>query len=129
MRSAGDMTAAKSQGEATGVTSHVDTVAADGKSGARSPRISRWLDENLGGAGFVRRSMRHIFPDHWSFFLGEIALYCFIILIVTGIFLSLFFKASGDQVIYQGSYEPLRGTTMSAAYSSVLGITFDVRAV
>src|SRR5665647_792473 len=73
MRSAGDMTAAKSQGEATGVTSHVDTVAADGKSGARSPRISRWLDENLGGAGFVRRSMRHIFPDHWSFFLGAVS--------------------------------------------------------
>ena len=102
-------------------------TAADGKPGARPARMSRWVDENLGGAGFLRRSMRHIFPDHWSFFLGEIALYCFIVLIVTGIFLSLFFKASGEQVIYQGSYEPLRGTTMSAAYSSVLGITFDVR--
>jgi ubiquinol-cytochrome c reductase cytochrome b subunit len=105
-----------------------DTMAADDKSGARTPRASRWVDENLGGAGFIRRSMRHIFPDHWSFFLGEIALYCFIILVITGIFLSFFFKASGDQVIYQGSYEPLRGTTMSAAYSSVLQITFDVRA-
>jgi ubiquinol-cytochrome c reductase cytochrome b subunit len=93
----------------------------------RTPRVSRWLDENLGGAGFVRRSMRHIFPDHWSFFLGEIALYCFVVLVGTGIFLSLFFKASGEQVIYQGSYEPLQGTTMSAAYSSVLDITFDVR--
>lgn len=102
-------------------------TATDGKPGARPARMSRWVDENLGGAGFVRRSMRHIFPDHWSFFLGEIALYCFIVLIVTGIFLSLFFQASGEQVIYQGSYEPLRGTTMSAAYSSVLGITFDVR--
>ncbi len=102
-------------------------AATTGAPQPRRMRISRWVDENLGGAGFVRRSLQHIFPDHWSFFLGEIALYCFIVLVGTGIFLSLFFKASGEQVIYQGSYEPLRGTTMSAAYSSVLHITFDVR--
>ena len=134
MRSDGDMTTSTSQDESPATASQADVTAADGTSVApdkdlsrATPRLSRWLDENLGGAGFVRRSMRHIFPDHWSFFLGEIALYCFIVLVITGIFLSLFFKASGDQVIYQGSYAPLRGTTMSAAYSSVLQITFDVR--
>ncbi|MCL5734315.1 MAG: cytochrome bc complex cytochrome b subunit [Actinobacteria bacterium] len=126
MRTDNEMTAAKRGGEMTGQISQVETMAPEGNSDATS-RASRWLDENLGGAGFVRRSMRHIFPDHWSFFLGEVALYCFVVLVVTGIFLSLFFKASGDQMVYHGSYEPLRGTTMSAAYSSVLQITFDVR--
>jgi len=72
--------------------------------------------------------MRHIFPDHWSFFLGEMALYSFIIIVITGIFLALFFRASSAEVVYQGSYEPLRGVAMSDAYASVVEISFDVRA-
>jgi len=54
-----------------------------------------WLDENLGGGSkLLRDELRHIFPDSWAFFLGEIALYCFILLVVTGIYLALFFHAS-----------------------------------
>ena len=71
----------------------------------RSPLrpAARWLDTNLGGSGLLREELRHIFPDSWAFFLGEIALYCFIILVATGVFLALFFQASEAPVIYEGS--------------------------
>ncbi len=97
----------------------------------RSPlrRGAGWLDENLGGGSkLLRDELRHIFPDSWAFFLGEIALYCFILLVVTGIYLALFFQASQAEVVYQGSYQPLVGVPMSAAYSSVLDLSLDVRA-
>jgi ubiquinol-cytochrome c reductase cytochrome b subunit len=89
--------------------------------------IANEIDERFGSAKFVRRSARKVFPDHWSFMLGEIALYSFIILLLTGTFLSLWFKPSQGQVIYEGSYVPLHGLQMSEAYSSTLHISFDVR--
>ena len=89
---------------------------------------ARWLDTNLGGSGLLREELRHIFPDSWAFFLGEIALYCFIILVATGIFLALFFQASEAPVVYQGSYAPLHGSEVSAAYDSVVNLSLDVRA-
>jgi ubiquinol-cytochrome c reductase cytochrome b subunit len=91
-------------------------------------RIVAWLDRNFGGTRLIRESLRHVFPDHWSFFLGEIALYCFIVLVVTGTYLALFFHPSSAQVVYHGSYVPLRGVVMSDAYKSVVDISFDVRA-
>ena len=97
----------------------------------RSPlrRGAGWLDENLGGgSSLLRDELRHIFPDSWAFFLGEIALYCFILLVVTGIYLALFFHASQAEVVYHGSYQPLVGVPMSDAYSSVLDLSLDVRA-
>jgi ubiquinol-cytochrome c reductase cytochrome b subunit len=97
----------------------------------RSPlrRGAGWLDENLGGgSGILRQELRHVFPDSWAFFLGEIALYCFIILVVTGVYLALFFHASQAQVVYHGSYQPLLGVPMSDAYSSVLDLSLNVRA-
>jgi ubiquinol-cytochrome c reductase cytochrome b subunit len=91
-------------------------------------RAARWLDRNLGGSSILREELRHIFPDSWAFFLGEIALYCFIVLVVTGIFLALFFHASQAVVVYHGSYHPLSGVPMSDAYSSVLDLSWNVRA-
>ena len=91
-------------------------------------RAARWLDRNLGGSSILREELRHIFPDSWAFFLGEIALYCFILLVVTGIFLALFFHASQAVVVYHGSYHPLSGVPMSDAYSSVLDLSWNVRA-
>jgi ubiquinol-cytochrome c reductase cytochrome b subunit len=91
-------------------------------------RAGRWLDSRLHAAKFVRRAMDHVFPDHWSFLLGEIALYSFVILVITGTFLAMFFDASSTDVIYHGSYHPLDGVKMSAAYQSVLHISFDVPA-
>jgi ubiquinol-cytochrome c reductase cytochrome b subunit len=75
----------------------------------------------------MRTWLRKIFPDHWSFLLGEIALYTFIILLLTGTFLTLFFQPSMTDVVYHGSYVPLRGVHMSEAYASTLRISFDVR--
>ncbi|MGR6919634.1 cytochrome bc1 complex cytochrome b subunit [[Actinomadura] parvosata] len=90
-------------------------------------RPSGFLDDRLGGAGFLKRNLRKIFPDHWSFLLGEIALYSFVILLLTGTFLTLWFKPSMTEVVYDGSYAPLKGVMMSEAYASSLEISFDVR--
>src|SRR5947199_5789841 len=89
--------------------------------------IARWIDQRLGAAHFARRALDKAFPDHWSFLLGEIAMYCFIVLVATGTFLALFFTASPQHVVYRGSYVPLRGVSMSAAYRSVIDLSFDVR--
>lgn len=92
------------------------------------PETARAFDRRLGLAKWVRHALNHVFPDHWSFMLGEIALYSFLLLIVTGAYLAMFFNASSAGVIYHGSYAPLDGIKMSAAYRSVLHISFDVRA-
>jgi ubiquinol-cytochrome c reductase cytochrome b subunit len=86
-----------------------------------------WLDDRFGGARGVRVFMRKVFPDHWSFLLGEIALWSFVILLLTGTFLSLFFVPSMTEVTYHGSYVKLHGIRMSEAYASTLRISFDVR--
>ena len=85
------------------------------------------LDDRLHAAKGVRTLLRKVFPDHWTFLLGEIALYSFIILILTGIFLTLFFNPSMTQVVYHGSYTKLDGVRMSQADESTLNISFDVR--
>jgi ubiquinol-cytochrome c reductase cytochrome b subunit len=85
------------------------------------------LDQRLTIGKLVKDNLRKVFPDHWSFLLGEIALYSFIVLLLSGTFLTLFFKPSMIEVIYQGSYEPLRGVPMSEAFASTLDISFDVR--
>jgi ubiquinol-cytochrome c reductase cytochrome b subunit len=91
-------------------------------------RVVRYLDERSGSAPFIRKTLRYLFPDHWSFLLGEVALYCFVILVLTGIYLTFFFEPSLTPVHYHGSYAPLRGAEMSAAYKSAVDISFDVKA-
>jgi quinol---cytochrome-c reductase cytochrome b subunit len=85
------------------------------------------LDERLQLATPLRRVFNKVFPDHWSFLLGEIALYSFIVLLLTGTFLTFFFDPSMQEVRYQGSYTPLRNIEMSRAYASTLDLSFDVR--
>jgi ubiquinol-cytochrome c reductase cytochrome b subunit len=87
----------------------------------------RFLDDRLRGAKSFRTAFRKIFPDHWSFLLGEIALYSFIILLLTGTFLTFFFQPSMTDVVYHGSYTTLDNVHMSEAYASTLRISFDVR--
>ncbi len=87
-----------------------------------------WADERLGIAGMAKKQIRKVFPDHWSFMLGEIALWSFVVLLLTGVFLSLWFKPSMGEVVYDGSFDQLRGIEMSEAYASTLHISFDVRA-
>ncbi|WP_280356944.1 cytochrome b [Nocardia otitidiscaviarum] len=84
-------------------------------------------DERYQAAAFVKRSINKVFPTHWSFLLGEIALYTFIILLLSGVYLTLFFDPSMSEVVYDGVYQPLRGVTMSRAYESTLHISFEVR--
>ena len=85
------------------------------------------VDDRLIVAGPLRRTLNKVFPDHWSFLLGEIALYSFVILLLSGTYLTFFFDASMREVVYEGTYAPLRGAEMSAAYESTLYISFDVR--
>jgi ubiquinol-cytochrome c reductase cytochrome b subunit len=89
--------------------------------------IANYLDERTSISVAVKQLGRKIFPDHWSFMLGEIALYSFIIILLSGTFLTLFFDPSMVEVHYEGSYAPLKGIQMSAAYASSLDITFDIR--
>jgi ubiquinol-cytochrome c reductase cytochrome b subunit len=87
-----------------------------------------FIDERASAAPLLRKALRYLFPDHWSFLLGEVALYAFIVLVATGVFLALFFEPSLSDTVYRGSYEPLRDATMSHAYKSAVELSFDVRA-
>ncbi len=89
--------------------------------------VLKWADDRFGGAGALKTAMNKVFPDHWSFMLGEIALYSFIILLLTGVYLTLYFVPSMTEVVYNGSYLPLKGVKMTEAYASSLNISFDVR--
>jgi ubiquinol-cytochrome c reductase cytochrome b subunit len=88
----------------------------------------RFVDERTGAAPLLRKTLRYLFPDHWSFLLGEVALYAFVVLVATGIFLSLFFEPSLAKTIYDGSYGPLQGAQVSEAYKSTVDLSFDVKA-
>jgi ubiquinol-cytochrome c reductase cytochrome b subunit len=92
---------------------------------ARGP--VKWADERIGVAGLLRPFFRKVFPDHWSFLLGEIALYSFIVCLLSGVFLTIWFVPSMAEIEYEGSYELLRGLPMSEAYASTLALSFDIR--
>ncbi len=89
--------------------------------------VANYVDERTSISGAVKFLGRKIFPDHWSFMLGEIALYSFVVILLSGTFLTFFYDPSMVEVHYEGSYIPLKGLEMSAAYSSSLNITFDIR--
>src|SRR4051794_3878101 len=107
-------------------TSNTTTPATPAK---RNPigALGNWADERLGLAAMGKKNLRKVFPDHWSFMLGEIALWSFVVLLLTGVFLTLWFVPSMGETTYNGSYEQLRGIGMSEAYASSLHISFDVR--
>jgi len=88
----------------------------------------RYLDERAGAAPFFRKALRYVFPDHWSFMLGEIALYSFVVLVGTGVYLTFFFEPSLASVHYHGTYLPLEGREMSEAYRSTVHLSLDVKA-
>jgi ubiquinol-cytochrome c reductase cytochrome b subunit len=88
---------------------------------------TNWLDDRLGIARSSRKLINKIFPDHWSFMIGEIALYSFIILVLTGIFLTLYYVPSMATVVYHGPYKSLDGQRVTEAYASTVNISFSVR--
>ncbi|MHC9588701.1 cytochrome b [Corynebacterium diphtheriae] len=89
--------------------------------------IGNNIDSRYTAASGIRRQINKVFPTHWSFMLGEIALYSFIILLLTGVYLTLFFDPSITKVIYDGAYLPLNGVEMSRAYETALNLSFEVR--
>jgi ubiquinol-cytochrome c reductase cytochrome b subunit len=91
-------------------------------------KVVRFVDQRSGGAPLLRKTLRYLFPDHWSFLLGEVALYAFVVLVATGTYLALFYSDSTAEVRYHGPYRPLQGQEMTEAYHSVLNISFSVRA-
>jgi ubiquinol-cytochrome c reductase cytochrome b subunit len=88
----------------------------------------RFVDERTGAAPFLKKTLRYLFPDHWSFLLGEVALYAFMVLVGTGIYLAMFFEPSFAETVYTGPYVPLQGVTMSEAYRSVVDLSISVDA-
>ncbi len=94
---------------------------------SKAGAAAEWADDRLGLATLAKKNLRKVFPDHWSFMLGEIALWSFVILLLTGTFLTLWYRPSMVEVVYDGSYDQLRGIEMSEAYDSTLNISFDVR--
>jgi len=98
---------------------------------SRGTRFTGWaanyIDERTSISGLVKEVGRKIFPDHWSFMLGEVALYSFVVILITGTFMTFFYTASMVPVIYDGSWVPLKGIEMSAAMKSTLDLSFDIR--
>ena len=109
------------------VASSNATTAATASKPKRIGAVANWADERLGLASLAKKNLRKVFPDHWSFMLGEIALWSFVVLLLTGVFLTLWFNPSMGEVQYNGTYEQLRGVHMSEAFASTLRISFDVR--
>ncbi|SDY32609.1 menaquinol-cytochrome c reductase cytochrome b subunit precursor [Tessaracoccus flavus] len=97
------------------------------RKGGGAPGALGWADERLGLGKIGKAGLRKVFPDHWSFLLGEIALYSFIVLLLTGVFLTIWFKPSMAEIHYDGSYQLLKGMPVSEAFASTLNISFDVR--
>jgi ubiquinol-cytochrome c reductase cytochrome b subunit len=89
-------------------------------------RFLSWIDDRLGSAHFVRHALRKAFPDHWSFMLGEINMYVFLVLVGTGTFLAFFFDPNGSKVVYGGPYSLLDGATVSQAYASAMRLSFEI---
>ncbi|HEX8977904.1 MAG TPA: cytochrome b N-terminal domain-containing protein [Solirubrobacteraceae bacterium] len=88
----------------------------------------RFIDERTSAAPLMRKLLRYLFPDHWSFLLGEVALNSFLILILTGTYLALFYDPSTAKTVYHGPYLPLDGVSMSAAFKSVVDISLSYKA-
>lgn len=105
----------------------MSTAADTGRKAPAGERVADWADGRLGIYSLAKANMRKIFPDHWSFMLGEVCLYSFLIIILTGVYLTLFFHPSMNEVVYHGSYVPMQGMRMSEAFKSTMDISFDVR--
>ncbi|MFM9921104.1 cytochrome b [Lacisediminihabitans sp. H27-G8] len=121
------MTVTETKPAAAPTVTETPTAAAPSRGARFTGAAANYIDERTSISGLVKELGRKIFPDHWSFMLGEVALYSFVVILLSGTFLTFFFQPSMAEVTYDGSYVPLKGIQMSAAYSSSLNISFDVR--
>lgn len=110
------------------MSSTVTTSQAPAERGDRfTVAAAKYIDDRTKAGVAVREFGRKVFPDHWSFLLGEVALYSFVVILISGTFLTLFFQASMAHVVYDGPWVPLKGIEMSAAMASTVDISFSVR--
>ncbi|MCK0115688.1 cytochrome bc complex cytochrome b subunit [Isoptericola sp. S6320L] len=91
-------------------------------------KAADYLDQRTSVGGAVKEFARKVFPDHWSFMLGEMALFSFVVLLLTGVFLTMFFDPSMALIEYHGAGpEAMQGQLMSVAFASTLDLSFEVR--
>jgi ubiquinol-cytochrome c reductase cytochrome b subunit len=90
-------------------------------------KAANFAETRVGASALVREFGRKIFPSHWSFMLGEVALYSFIIVVLSGTFLTFFFQPAMGEMHYEGPWLPLRGVEISEAYNSTLAISLEIR--
>ena len=104
------------------------TTAATPRSPARSAPSPSWADDRLGLATLAKKNLRKVFPDHWSFMLGEIALWSFVVLLLTGVFLTLWFNPSMGEVDVRRLLRPAaRHPRCPRRTPRRCDISFDVR--
>src|SRR5699024_6495646 len=103
------------------------SVMQDYQPSTRTGKIANFVDTRMGASKIVKEFGRKLFPDHWTFLFGEVALYSSIVLVQSGTFLSFFFDLSMAHVVYEDAYKPLYGVEMSAPYASTLDISFEIR--
>jgi ubiquinol-cytochrome c reductase cytochrome b subunit len=84
------------------------------------------LDRRLRLRGPGRKVASKVFPHHWSFLLGEVALFAFVVLVLTGIFLTMFYRPTTDPVVYTGTDLLFAGRELPAAFESIVRLSHDV---
>ncbi|WP_415654084.1 cytochrome b, partial [Saccharomonospora xinjiangensis] len=90
-------------------------------------RLADAVDRRFQAAKGLRPRANKVFPGHFSFLFGEIALYSFVVLLLSGVFLTFFFDPSMTKVSYDGAYELAEGVRMSRAFATTLDLSFEVR--
>ena len=84
------------------------------------------LDERLRIRADARTTANKVFPSNWSFLLGEVALFSLVILVLTGTFLTFFYRPNVEAVTYVGSNPVFAGRTLPAAFESIVRLSSDV---
>jgi len=121
------MTVTETKPAAAPIVTETITAPVPSRGARFTGAAANYIDERTSISGLVKELGRKVFPDHWSFMLGEVALYSFVVILLSGSFLTFFYQPSMAMVTYDGSYVPLKGIEMSAAYASSLNLSFDVR--
>ncbi len=70
--------------DASAVSEHPDTKRDKPLGGRFVGAAANYIDERTSLSGLVKELGRKIFPDHWSFMLGEIALWSFVVVLISG---------------------------------------------
>jgi ubiquinol-cytochrome c reductase cytochrome b subunit len=109
------------------MSSPIESSAGNDRKGGLVERYVTSVTDRVGGGSLVSKVLHKVFPNHFSFLWGEVALYSFVVIVITGIYLTFFFEGSQERTVYEGSYRPLEGVEMSAAFDSVMRISFDVK--